>query len=255
MPAKRVGKECQREMKEMNIAIAVNEKFIPYACVMLTSVFENHPETKIQVFVLYGQAEDEVLENFARLAEKYHQTIHLVKIPREWFPAELPHTEEWPMEVYYRLALVNILPREIDRILYLDVDIIVKDSIWEFYTSDFGGNSLCACEDMSALGGGMSQEQRDLFREHIKREDFRYFNSGVLLMNIKKMRENVSLEYFIQTAMSINIAVADQDLLNYVFYGDVKYLDESRYNLFAKIYKSIYGALARLVRSKDHNQA
>lgn len=61
-------------------------------------------------------------------------------------------------------------------------------------------------------------------------------------MNIKKMRENVSLDYFIQTAMTINIAVADQDLLNYVFYNDINYMDESRYNLFAKIaYNEGYG--------------
>ena len=54
--------------------------------------------------------------------------------------------------------------------------------------------------------------------------EFQYFNSGILLMNLVKMRENVTLDFFIQTAMQIHIAVADQDLLNYVFYNDVCFL-------------------------------
>lgn len=223
------------EKQRMNIAVAVDEKFIRYACVMLTSVFENHLEKEVQVFVLYGQIAEAKLEPFKVLAETYGQTIHLMRIDPEWFPQELPHTEEWPMEVYYRLALVDILPKEIDRILYLDVDVIVKDSVWEFYSSDFQGKSLCVCQDMSALRGGMSRGQCELFSEHLGNPDFKYFNSGVLLMNLDKMRQNVSLDFFIQTGMSIQIAVADQDLLNYVFYGDVRYMEESRYNLFAKI--------------------
>jgi len=223
------------EQQVMNIAIVVNEKFIKYACVMLTSVFENHKEKEIQVFVLYGQASETELEHFSILAQKYGQKINLVKIPQEWFPTDLPHNSEWPMEVYYRLALVDILPKELERILYLDVDVIVKDSIWDFYTSDFYGKSLCVCQDMSVLSGGLTPEQCQLFSEHVKTQDFRYFNSGVLLMNLCKMRKNINLDFFIQTGMSINITVADQDLLNYVFYGDVRYLDESKYNLFAKL--------------------
>ena len=230
------------EQKIMNIAIAVNEKFVKYACVMLTSVFENHKDKEVQVFVLYGQVADEELQHFHNLGSKYNQKIHLVKMEKKWFPEELPHTEEWPLEVYYRLALTDILPKEIDRILYLDVDVIVKDSIWEFYNTDFQGKSLCVCPDMSALSGGMSYAQRELFNEYMKEKEFQYFNSGVLLMNIGKIRENVSLDYFICTALQVNIAVADQDLLNYVFHGDVLYLDENKYNLFAKLaYNAGYG--------------
>jgi len=223
------------EQKVMNIAIAVNEKFIKYACVMLTSVFENHRDRELQVFVLYGQAGEEELEHFRDLASRYNQTIHLVKMKKEWFPEELPHTKEWPLEVYYRLALPDILPEDIERILYLDVDVIVKDSIWDFYNTDFQGKSLCVCPDMSVLDGGLMQKQYDLFKEYMRQIDFKYFNAGILLMNIKKMRENVSLDFFVQMGLKLNIGAQDQDLLNYVFYKDVRYLEETKYNLFAKI--------------------
>ena len=218
----------------MNIAVAVDEKFVKYSCVMLTSLFENHRDREIQVFVLYGQIDETQLKYFADLADRYEQKIQLIQMQREWFPEELPHTKEWPLEVYYRLALTDILPTEIDRVLYLDVDVIVKDSIWEFYSTDFQGKSLCACRDMSALDG-MAPAQYELFREHRKDPDFKYFNTGVLLMNLKKMRENVSLDFFIRTGLELNLVAVDQDLLNYVFHGDVQYFDEYRYDLFAKL--------------------
>ncbi len=218
----------------MNIAIAVDEKFVKYACVMLTSVFENHPEQEIQVFVLFGQISEKELENFKILEAKYHQKIHLINMKREWFPEKLPHTKEWPVEVYYRLALPDILPKELDRVLYLDVDIIVRDSIWDFYSSDFQGKSLCACQDMSALEG-MSSAQYELFKDYMTDPDFKYFNTGVLLMNLEKMRTITNLDFFIETGLKLNLVAPDQDLLNYVFYGDVRYFDEYRYDLFAKL--------------------
>lgn len=219
----------------MNIAIAVNDKFVKYACVMLTSLFESNIEHAIELYVLYSDISEEGRLCFQNLEKKYNRKIYMIKVNVERFPDELPHNEEWPMEVYYRLALVEVLPQEIDRILYLDVDIIVKESVLEFYNTDFAGKSLCACKDMSVRAQGISKEQYELFAECITNDDFEYFNSGVLLMNISKMRKNASLDFFIKKGLEVNIAVADQDLLNYIYYKDVKLVDEYKYDLFAKI--------------------
>ena len=47
--------------ESMNIAVSINEKYIPYAYVTLTSLFENNSKEHINVYVLYGQKEDRVL--------------------------------------------------------------------------------------------------------------------------------------------------------------------------------------------------
>ena len=88
---------------------------------------------------------------------------------------------------------------------------------------------------VNVIGGGLMQKQYELFQEHMKQENFQYFNAGILLMNLDKMRENVNLEFFVQMGLKLNIGAQDQDLLNYVYHGDVRYLDEKKYNLFAKL--------------------
>ena len=93
------------------------------------------------------------------------------------------------MESFYRLVLPEILPEEIERILYLDVDIVVNHSLKELYHTEFDGNALCACPEPFS-GIGVFQYRDEMFQEHV-REGFTYFNSGVLLMNLKLKCLNV----------------------------------------------------------------
>lgn len=53
----------------------------------------------------------------------------------------------WSIEAYYRLMLLDILPSNVKRMFYFDVDIIVNKSLEDFYNINFEGNDLAACED------------------------------------------------------------------------------------------------------------
>lgn len=224
----------QNLMHIMNISIAVNDRYIKYACVMLTSLFENHKDRTIHVYVLYSSLSEQSIQILNHLGNQYNQKIFAMKIDAGKFPEHLPHNNEWTMEVYYRLALADILPTEISRVLYLDVDTIIIGPIWDLYASDFAGKSLCACPDMSAADG-LPDKQHQLFQDFINRPDFQYFNSGVLLMNLEKIRQHYSLERFLDIATTLPLVSPDQDLLNYLFCGDVIYKNELEFNLFAKL--------------------
>ena len=130
------------EILRMNIATALNSKYMRYTCVMLTSLFSNQEDADIHVYLLHSDLTDEDKAHLLDVGEKYHQTIHFLKIDRELFPSALPTTSTWSLESYYRLMLLDLLPSEIDRILYLDVDMIINKSLKEVYCTDSSSRSM-----------------------------------------------------------------------------------------------------------------
>lgn len=222
----------------MNIAISINEKYVPYAYVTLTSLFENNSSQHINVYVLYGSKEGNILHIFDELARKYGQNIFYLEVAQTVFGDKLPRNAQWTVEIYFRLALPELLPAEIDRILYLDVDIIVTDSLEELYYMELQGKSIGACKDMGVLygSGPLSKGQKELFEPFMEKGEYAYFNSGVLLMDIAKMRrEGRNADFFVKVGERFaNQINGDQDILNYVYHDDVVYADTERYNLFAR---------------------
>lgn len=129
--------------------------------------------------------------------------------------------------------LPDILPDEVDKLLYLDVDIIVNKSVEELFLLDFGQNVICACKDGQEAP---FRDNRDLiFREQISL-GFTYFCSGVLLMDMKALRKKYCFQDYINLAEKLNFQMVapDQDILNYMHWKETKIIDANRYNLFAK---------------------
>lgn len=222
---------------KLNVSIAINEAYIPYAYVMLTSLFENNKDRDVRVYIMYGNIQDESLLVFEELENKYHQEIVCLQVSSDIFPDYLPRTENWTLEVYYRLLLQDLLPKDVHRILQLDVDIIIDGSLSNLYDRDFNNKSLIACPDISVQEVGLIDKQHILFSDIINDENFLYFNAGVMLLNIDKLRNNISFNDFLMVAKENegNLFAQDQDLLNLIFHGDVIYEDPYKYNAFAKI--------------------
>lgn len=222
--------------RDMNIAIAFNEKYIRYAYVLMTSIFENNKDESVNVYMMCSEIDADKLVVFDELKEKYNQKVTLLEVTEEVLPKNLPSNEQWTRETYFRLALPELLPESVDRILYLDIDIIVNGSLKELYDADFSGKMLCVCKDITAENG-MCQMQQELFSEIGKKEQFVYFNAGVMLINIAKMRQlyNQGLNLVKKAVeMKDKLFAYDQDLLNYLFWDDVVILDEKKYDLFAR---------------------
>ena len=218
----------------MNIATSLNSKYMRYTCVMLTSVFENQPkDLDIHIYLLHHDLTETDKKHLQDAADSYGGTLHLLHIDTSCFPKSCPVSDEWSLEIYFRLMLQRILPLDVDRILYLDVDIIVNHSLEELYNTDFEGNMLCACPD--AFCGTFPDFRNEIFKEHLSK-GFTYFNSGVMVLNIACMREKYCLEDYLKIAESLNyeLVAPDQDMLNYVHWTEVKILDETKYNLFAR---------------------
>ncbi len=220
----------------MNIATALNSKYMRYAYVMLTSLFRNQTDADIHVYLLHSDLTAQDQAHLNELAEAYHHTIHFLLVDQNQFSAALPTTNEWPLEAYYRLMLVDLLPEDVDRLLYLDVDMIIGKPLTELYNTAFEQAYFCVCKDMGAEIPFPDAVRNVLFKEHIANH-FTYFNSGLLLWNVTKLRGKYNFRYYMDVAKALHyqILAPDQDLLNYIHWKEVKFLDEYRYNLFSRM--------------------
>lgn len=122
--------------------------------------------------------------------------------------------------IYVRLLIPDLLPVDVEKVLYLDSDIVVNDDIGELWDIDLSQKTLFAVRDRIAFvsaPGGLAN-----YRELGIAPDAKYFNSGVLLMNLKRWRDRGISERvfsYLRTYRDF-IQMGDQDGLNAVLFDD-----------------------------------
>lgn len=171
--------------------------------------------------------EVQTIESFLR---KYDMDLSVVPIGPSFFDdMPLVSDTQFSIEMYYRIFIPWLLPDMVDRALWLDSDIIISGDIAPFYNLDLNGHCVAACEDGRSIDtstSGQDNERLGLDRSH------RYFNSGVLLMNLNRIRERYSQEEICALAGKIRqkLKYPDQDILNCLYQDRVLYADYRLYN-------------------------
>ncbi|MCQ2160850.1 MAG: glycosyltransferase family 8 protein [Bacteroidales bacterium] len=168
-----------------NVVLISDDSFAGYAMIMLCSLFENN-NYPIKVFVLTDELSEENTELFITLSKKYNNSLEILhpgRILREVYGIDINDlpANRWNPIVYYKLTIPLILPREVGRCLFLDVDLIVNDQILELFNYKLEDHMvIAACDD-----NGWS-------RKHASRLGLPmgsyYINSGVMLCDVDKWR-------------------------------------------------------------------
>ncbi len=231
---------CEEKYAEkgrtMNIAISLNDGYTKYACVLLTSVLKHHRNLTVCVYALHqiGGLEPSNKEKLKSVMEEGKGEIFFLEVDAAPFNEHFFITEMWSVESYLRLALPDVLPANVERILYLDIDMIVNDNLEELYYMDIGENCIAACKDMGS-GIPFNDIRDDIFKEHLTKEGFVYFCAGMMLWNVTEIKKRVNLEKFWQVSEQLEnkLLAPDQDLLNYIFWDKVIAVDAIRYNAFS----------------------
>ena len=117
----------------------------------------------------------------------------------------------------YKFSLPNIFP-ECEKMLYLDGDILARKDLSQLLEVDLGDNYVAAVKDYRAI----VSEPNPL--DYLPLASSCYFNSGVMLLNLKKIRSDGIREQLIDYRLHGVNHFMDQDTLNVVFSGKVKYL-------------------------------
>ena len=212
----------------VNILISVNSNYLDKAETMLHS-FRRHNVDEITVYLINHTLNSYEINRFRKyLKRNLNMHLEVIAVSNTIFDSFPLGSERFTLEIYYRVLAQFLLPQNVDRIIWLDADIVICGNIKEFYNQSFDGNLLVACPDVAWKSEAISQikENLGLNKEHI------YFNSGVLLLNIEAMRRETNYHDIVQSAYRISdyLVFPDQDLLNYLYSERVKYCDQNKYN-------------------------
>lgn len=242
----------------MNILYTLNDNFVPQVASSITSVCENNRAARDITFFLFAKdISKENQKKLRQLINHYHRHLKIIALDdlESYFPFKFD-TGGWNPIVLSRLLLHKILPKKVDKILYLDGDTIILGDLTNLYNNDMNGQAVGACIE-SACPKFMKQS--------LGLKNTNYYNAGVLLINVDKWRQEKIGEGIIQYYQSHNgkLFANDQDAINgylknqiYTLppkynYGSV--LDQYSYDFLKKLeYPANYFSKSDYEKAKHH---
>lgn len=219
----------------MHIVYASDDNFAEIMGISITSLLENNKDIEdITIYILDGGIKETNKKRLEELLKSYNR-----RIPN-WIPAKNIN-DELSMEVqmdrgsisqYARLFISSLLPETIDRVLYLDCDIIVDRPLSELWNIDMKGRTIAALMDAFSrhYRANIGLEPGDIM-----------FNSGVMLIDMQKWKANSIEDKLLRyiTSRKGKIQQGDQGALNAILSHDMACL-EPRFNSVTIFYDFSY---------------
>lgn len=229
----------------VNIAFSSDRTYLPHTAAMLRSLFDHaDPERPLNLFFLYSDLSGRDLALLQSVvATRPGARLHAIDTGG-WFEDSYRSASRAPSNATYnRFLLFRLLPG-LDRLIYLDGDVIVTADICALYDTDMGGAQLGAVTDwimtrtLTGPTRTIDPEVPDLAVYHrgvlglSDPEIARYFNAGVLLFDFAAMGDLRGLaDRMMREATEHRYLFRDQDILNRVFKESLFQLDP-RWNVF-----------------------
>ena len=209
----------------MNLLLSANNAYLSPLKIMLTSFCETNRGEHHHIYFLYGNVDVDLLTSISSYFENHYDVTFIAKKINESDFKQFPVSHHFSIETYYRFLVTDIIPPEENRVLWLDIDIIVKKSLYEFYYQDFEGKMVAVCKSIN-------KNPETLLKRLGCPVGTVYFNAGVILFNLELIRRNYKVGDFFSYFASHkeNITWLDQDILNGVFALQTKNHDYRRYN-------------------------
>ncbi len=212
---------------EIPIFFACDDNYIPYLCVAAHSLIKNaDKKCYYKIIILNGGISEENKAKVLKL-EKPNVGIEFFDVSEKIlkFKKDLSVRlrDYYSDAIYYRIFIPSLFARY-DKAIYLDGDLVVLEDISKLYETDMESFLVAAVNDKLVTGN-------EIFCEYAKNavgiEPQKYFNSGMLLMNLRKFREeNVEARFLdLLTRYNFDTVAPDQDYLNVLCKGKVRYLD------------------------------
>ncbi|MDR1233112.1 MAG: glycosyltransferase family 8 protein [Puniceicoccales bacterium] len=233
----------------INVAFVFDDKFSDLFRVAVYSIAKN-TKSNLAIYVVDCGISEINRGKVLQMQEKC-ENILSVKIG---IPERIDVLENFPTEarfnsvVFYRLAIPKVFP-ELDRVVYLDCDIVAIGDIFELWNEDLNGRPFGAVEE----DGNFSDEKiRADKLAYLKfPEENRYYNSGVLLIDSKKFEESKIFERVIEQVKQTKIffPCPEQDAMNICLRNDEHLPLHPKYNFipFASLSKKCFAAIGKNV--------
>lgn len=196
----------------MNIVYATDENGVIGVGVSIVSLMENLASSvHADIYILANGLTNHSITRLQSLEQKYDLQLHLIDVGDRF--QDFPVGPNWSAATYYRLGLSSFLPSTVDRVLYVDIDVIFNRDAFAMYQTEMGDALIAGVFTTEHLSS-------DTFRRWEKEmelpHDSIYINAGVILYNLSKIREEHFekhvLEYAVQHISSLTWQ--DQDIIN-----------------------------------------
>ncbi|MDD6284137.1 MAG: glycosyltransferase family 8 protein [Firmicutes bacterium] len=241
--------------KEIPIFFTIDDGYAPFLSVALNSAIKNSSTlNRYKAIVLHQDLSDENKRRLKAL-ETEHFAVDFIPMQSglESITDRMSNRlrcDYFTLTIYFRLFIATMFP-QYDKGVYIDSDVVLTGDVAELYGIDIGDNLIGACADKSVVE---VPELANYMENAVGVDRHEYINSGVLLMNLKKLREVRFDEHFLNllNTYHFDCIAPDQDYLNAICNGKIHYLDEQwdampndgqpplerakliHYNLFAK---------------------
>lgn len=214
------------KMKEVPIFFAVDDNYIPMLSVAIKSMLDNASKSYKYLIKVLNTGIKEENKQKLYVYNSNNAEIEFVDVSQHMITlADKLHTRDYySKSTYFRLFIPKMFP-QYNKALYLDADIVVTGDISKFYNTFIAGNLIGAVPDEVV-------QITPIFVEYVEKclgvPVNKYFNAGILIMNLKQLRNVNFEEKFINLLSKYAFRVAqDQDYLNVICKNKVWYLNET----------------------------
>ncbi len=216
----------ENNLEVIPIFFAVDDDYIPFLAVALQSLIENASKKyNYSIKILYTNIKEENKQKIINKYEKGNVKIEFVDLNYyiQKIQDKLYTRDYYTKTTYFRLFIPNLYP-QYDKAIYLDSDIVVLGDISKLYNKKLRNNLIAAVADDSV-------QNNKIFQEYVEKvvgmADYKkYFNAGILLMNLDELRKFDFQGKFMHLLETIKFQVAqDQDYLNRLCKGRTRILN------------------------------
>lgn len=226
----------QEKSETIEILVTIDQNYIKPLEVMMYSMRLNNLDETLRVWLIHDNIDNSALSGLEKFGEKINIEIKTVAMNENIiFPDSLLNFHDYPKEMYFRLLSSQVLPNDLHRVIYLDPDILVINSIKPLWDLDLKGQMFAA-----SVHEGLTDIMSSINNIRLGTSTG-YFNSGIMLMDLDKMRQKIKIEDITKAIEEHHdtLILPDQDILNYLYGEDILKIPETRWNYDARAY-SVY---------------
>ena len=206
----------EKKMKKEQIIpifFAADKNYIPFLSVSLDSLKENASKSyRYEIYILNTDIDEKEAEPVKKFEDEKFG-VHFIDVSErlEEVKNSLQLRDYYTGATYYRIFIANMFP-EYEKALYIDSDTIVLGDVSELFNTELKSNLIGAIPDEAVA---VVPEFRLYTKETLGIEAEKYFNAGVILMNLKEFRKSNFYGKFCGLLKTYKFCVAqDQDYLN-----------------------------------------
>ena len=212
---------------DFNVMLLIDDNYVYYSTPFIYSlIVNNNLWANIKIYIATDKLSSHsrnYLTDFVRL---YGASVNFIDVDTSIF-AGLKTVEIYPALLYCKLIPHLILPENIDRAMFFDVDMICDGSLEELYNTDIGDKYLAACYGYFAFKFNFIEEDSSKYSEI----DKSYVNSGTMLYNLELMRnDGIELLTYTEWLKYNKQTQFEEQLLNNTLLGKIYHIMPYDYN-------------------------